>query len=40
MALDDPVIITCTVSGALARREQCRAAPHTPAEYAAAGVAA
>lgn len=35
MALDDPVIITCAISGALANREQCPAIPYTPAEYAA-----
>src|ERR687885_80538 len=35
MALDDPVIITCAISGALAGREQCPAIPYTPAEYAA-----
>jgi uncharacterized protein (DUF849 family) len=32
---DDPVILTCAVSGALASREQCPAIPYTPAEYAA-----
>jgi uncharacterized protein (DUF849 family) len=35
MALDDPVIITCAISGALANRDQCPAIPYTPAEYAA-----
>ncbi len=35
MSLDDPVIITCAISGALANRDQCRAIPYTPAEYAA-----
>ncbi len=35
MALDDPVILTCAISGALANREQCPAIPYTPAEYAA-----
>ncbi len=35
MALDDPVIITCAISGALADRAQCPAIPYTPAEYAA-----
>ncbi len=35
MAVDDPVIITCAISGALADREQCPAIPYTPAEYAA-----
>jgi 3-keto-5-aminohexanoate cleavage enzyme len=35
LALDDPVIITCAISGVLANREQCPAIPYTPAEYAA-----
>jgi 3-keto-5-aminohexanoate cleavage enzyme len=35
VSLDDPVIITCSISGALANREQCAAIPYTPAEYAA-----
>ena len=35
MSLDDPVLITCAISGALASREQCPAIPYTPAEYAA-----
>jgi 3-keto-5-aminohexanoate cleavage enzyme len=35
MSLEDPVVITCAVSGALAGREQCPAIPYTPAEYAA-----
>jgi 3-keto-5-aminohexanoate cleavage enzyme len=35
MSLDDPVIITCAISGALANREQCPGIPYTPAEYAA-----
>jgi 3-keto-5-aminohexanoate cleavage enzyme len=35
VGLDDPVIITCSISGSLANREQCRAIPYTPAEYAA-----
>lgn len=35
MSLDDPVIITCAISGAIANREQCPAIPYTPAEYAA-----
>ena len=35
MALDDPVIITCAISGALADRERCPAIPYTPDEYAA-----
>jgi 3-keto-5-aminohexanoate cleavage enzyme len=35
MSLDDPVVITCSISGSLANREQCPAIPYTPAEYAA-----
>jgi uncharacterized protein (DUF849 family) len=35
MAVDDPVIITCAISGALANRDQCPAIPYTPDEYAA-----
>ena len=35
MTLDDPVVITCSISGAIANREQCPAIPYTPAEYAA-----
>lgn len=35
MALEDPVIITCSISGAIANRDQCPAIPYTPAEYAA-----
>ena len=35
MSLEDPVIITCAISGALANREQCPAIPYTPEEYAA-----
>jgi uncharacterized protein (DUF849 family) len=34
MSLDDPAIITCSISGALANREQCPAIPYTPEEYA------
>jgi 3-keto-5-aminohexanoate cleavage enzyme len=34
MAVDDPVVITCAISGAVANREQCPAIPYTPAEYA------
>ena len=32
---EDPCIITCSISGAVANREQCPAIPYTPAEYAA-----
>ena len=35
MSPDDPVIITCSISGSLANREQCPAIPYTPEEYAA-----
>jgi 3-keto-5-aminohexanoate cleavage enzyme len=34
MAVEDPVIITCAISGAIANREQCPAIPYTPEEYA------
>ena len=32
---EDPVIITCSISGTVANREQCPAIPYTPEEYAA-----
>jgi 3-keto-5-aminohexanoate cleavage enzyme len=35
MSLDDPVVITCAISGVIANREQCPAIPYTPQEYAA-----
>ncbi|HWF72841.1 MAG TPA: 3-keto-5-aminohexanoate cleavage protein [Solirubrobacteraceae bacterium] len=35
MSLDDPAVITCAISGAIADRGQCPAIPYTPAEYAA-----
>jgi uncharacterized protein (DUF849 family) len=35
MSLDDPAVITCAISGAIANREQCPAIPYTPEEYAA-----
>jgi uncharacterized protein (DUF849 family) len=35
VSLDDPVIITCSISGAIADRDQCPAIPYTPQEYAA-----
>ncbi len=35
MSLEDPVVITCAISGAIAGREQCPAIPYTPAEYGA-----
>jgi uncharacterized protein (DUF849 family) len=31
----NPVVITCSISGAIANREQCPAIPYTPEEYAA-----
>jgi len=34
MAEEDPVVITCAISGALAGREQCPAIPYTPEEIA------
>jgi 3-keto-5-aminohexanoate cleavage enzyme len=35
MSVEDPVVITCSISGAIANRAQCPAIPYTPAEYAA-----
>jgi 3-keto-5-aminohexanoate cleavage enzyme len=35
MSVEDPAIITCSISGAIANREQCPAIPYTPPEYAA-----
>jgi uncharacterized protein (DUF849 family) len=35
MSLEDPAVITCAISGAIADREQCPAIPYTPREYAA-----
>jgi uncharacterized protein (DUF849 family) len=35
VSLEDPVVITCAISGALANRDQCPAIPYTPEEYAA-----
>jgi len=32
---EDPVILSCSISGAIANREQCPAIPYTPEEYAA-----
>ncbi len=32
---EDPVVITCSISGAVANREQCPAIPYTPEEYGA-----
>jgi 3-keto-5-aminohexanoate cleavage enzyme len=35
MSVEDPVIITCAISGAIANRDQCPAIPYAPEEYAA-----
>jgi 3-keto-5-aminohexanoate cleavage enzyme len=35
VSVEDPAIITCSISGAIANREQCPAIPYTPQEYAA-----
>ena len=35
MSLEDPVVITCSISGAIANRDQCAAIPYTPEEYGA-----
>jgi 3-keto-5-aminohexanoate cleavage enzyme len=32
---EDPVVISCSISGVIANRDQCLAIPYTPAEYAA-----
>jgi 3-keto-5-aminohexanoate cleavage enzyme len=32
---DDAVVISCSISGVIANRDQCPAIPYTPAEYAA-----
>jgi 3-keto-5-aminohexanoate cleavage enzyme len=32
---EDPVILSCSISGAVANREQCPAIPYTPEEYGA-----
>ena len=34
MGLEDPVVITCAISGAIADRQQCPAIPYTPEDYA------
>jgi 3-keto-5-aminohexanoate cleavage enzyme len=34
-SFEEPVIISCSISGAVANREQCPAIPYTPEEYAA-----
>jgi len=35
MSLDDPAVITCSISGSIANRDQCPAIPYTPEEYGA-----
>jgi len=35
VSLEDPAIVTCSISGAVANRDQCPAIPYTPQEYAA-----
>jgi uncharacterized protein (DUF849 family) len=35
VSLDDPVVITCAISGVIANRDQCPAIPYTPEEYGA-----
>ncbi len=35
MSLEDAVVITCSISGVVANREQCPAIPYTPQEYGA-----
>ena len=34
-SFESPVIISCSISGVIANRDQCPAIPYTPAEYAA-----
>ena len=34
-SFDNPVILSCSISGAIANRDQCPAIPYTPDEYAA-----
>jgi 3-keto-5-aminohexanoate cleavage enzyme len=35
VSLEDPVVVTCAISGAVANRQQCPAIPYTPEEYGA-----
>ena len=35
MSVEYPVVITCSISGAIANRDQCPAIPYTPQEYGA-----
>ena len=34
MTVEEPCIITCPASGAVANKEQCPGIPYTPEEYA------
>jgi 3-keto-5-aminohexanoate cleavage enzyme len=34
-SFDEPVVISCSISGVIANRDQCPAIPYTPEEYAA-----
>src|ERR1700709_752771 len=34
-SFDNPVVISCSISGVIANRDQCPAIPYTPDEYAA-----
>jgi 3-keto-5-aminohexanoate cleavage enzyme len=34
-SFDDPVVVSCSISGVIANRDQCPAIPYTPEEYAA-----
>ena len=34
-SIDNPVVISCSISGVIANRDQCPAIPYTPEEYAA-----
>jgi 3-keto-5-aminohexanoate cleavage enzyme len=35
VSVEDPAVITCSISGSIANRRQCPAIPYTPSEYAA-----
>jgi uncharacterized protein (DUF849 family) len=35
VSLEDPVVMTCSISGSIANRDQCPAIPYTPEEYGA-----
>ena len=34
-SFENPVVISCSISGVIANRDQCPAIPYTPEEYAA-----